>query len=202
MSYYFSNSPGEKVGPVTREELVRLAESGVVVETSFVRSFCRNRPAGNLSFLKPVFDKKRETPNEGRLTWKGAPSAPTDDGAAPRALPFDYARDVYFAPFWNRSRRLRRMLKITFWLLLVLLLLAAALFAASFWFLAGKTTLLGMFGNVLFGLAAFIVIFPIAFSLILCRVGIVSTYAGEAKVRAAEDLRKLRMLGERKAKGE
>ena len=200
MAFCFSNSPGEKIGPVTREELVRLAEEGSITETTRVLTCWRNRSARTLSFLKPAFEKRAEQAAERKLTWQAAP--PKETGNMPAALPCGYGGDIYFSPFWRRSRRLRRTLKIVFWGLLILLVLAAALFAGSFTFLAGKTTLLGVFGNVFFGLAAFFVIFPLFFSLILCRVGIASTYAHEAQVRAAEDLRKLRMLNESKRKGE
>ena len=203
MSYYFSNSPGEKIGPVSRDELFGLAKSGVVSETTRVMSVWRRTPARKLSFLKPAFEREEETTGEESLAWRNTLSVSEDaGGAAPGSLPYGYAGDVYFAPFWKRSRRLRRTLKLTFWALLILLILAVVFFAGSFTFLAGKTTLLGVFGNAFFGLAAFVVIFPLAFSLILCRVGIVSTYADEAKVRAAEDLRKIRMLNESKRNGE
>ncbi|MBO7725342.1 MAG: DUF4339 domain-containing protein [Thermoguttaceae bacterium] len=203
MSYYFSNSPGEKIGPVSRNELLDLVKSGIVTETTLVSSAWRRRAAGRLSFLKSAFEKGKSEAPEDELSWRSTLSVSEDAGTAARgAFPYDYARDIYFAPFWKRSRRLRRTLKLAFWFLLSLLVLAVVLFAGSFTFLAEKTTLLGIFGNVFFGLTAFIVIFPLAFSLILCRVGIVSTYAGEAKVRAAEDLRKIRLLAETKAKGE
>ena len=202
MAFYFSNSPGEKIGPVTREELVRLAEEGNVTGTTRVLTYWRNRSARTLSFLKPAFERGKDGTSEDELTWRNTLSVSEDaGGAAPGTFPYGYAGDVYFVPFWRRSRRLRRTLKITFWLLLILLILAVGLFAGSFAFLAGKTTLLGIFGNVFFGLAAFFVIFPLLFSLILCRVGIASTYVHEAQVRAAEDLRKLRMLNESKSKG-
>ncbi len=202
MAFYFSNSPGEKIGPVTREELVRLAEEGNVTGTTRVLTYWRNRSARTLSFLKPAFERGKDGTSEDELTWRNTLSVSEDaGGAAPGTFPYGYAGDVYFVPFWRRSRRLRRTLKITFWLLLILLILAVGLFAGSFAFLAGKTTLLGIFGNVFFGLAAFFVIFPLFFSLILCRVGIASTYVHEAQVRAAEDLRKLRMLNESKSKG-
>ena len=202
MAFYFSNSPGEKIGPVTREELVRLAEEGNVTGTTRVLTYWRNRSARTLSFLKPAFERGKDGTSEDELTWRNTLSVSEGaGGAAPGTFPYGYAGDVYFVPFWRRSRRLRRTLKITFWLLLILLILAVGLFAGSFAFLAGKTTLLGIFGNVFFGLAAFFVIFPLLFSLILCRVGIASTYAHEAQVRAAEDLRKLRMLNESKSKG-
>ncbi|MBQ6158506.1 MAG: hypothetical protein IJJ20_05780 [Thermoguttaceae bacterium] len=202
MAFYFSNSPGEKIGPVTREELVRLAEEGNVAGTTRVLTYWRNRSARTLSFLKPAFERGKDGTSEDELTWRNTLSVSEDaGGAAPGTFPYGYAGDVYFVPFWRRSRRLRRTLKITFWLLLILLILAVGLFAGSFAFLAGKTTLLGIFGNVFFGLAAFFVIFPLLFSLILCRVGIASTYVHEAQVRAAEDLRKLRMLNESKSKG-
>ena len=202
MAVYFSNSPGEKIGPVTREELVRLAEEGNVAGTTRVLTYWRNRSARTLSFLKPAFERGKDGTSEDELTWRNTLSVSEDaGGAAPGTFPYGYAGDVYFVPFWRRSRRLRRTLKITFWLLLILLILAVGLFAGSFAFLAGKTTLLGIFGNVFFGLAAFFVIFPLLFSLILCRVGIASTYVHEAQVRAAEDLRKLRMLNESKSKG-
>ena len=201
MAFYFSNSPGEKIGPVTREELVRLAEEGNVTGTTRVLTYWRNRSARTLSFLKPAFERGKDGTSEDELTWRNTLSVSEDaGGAAPGTFPYGYAGDVYFVPFWRRSRRLRRTLKITFWLLLILLILAVVLFAGSFTFLAGKTTLLGIFGNVFFGLAAFFVIFPLFFSLILCRVGIASTYVHEAQVRAAEDLRKLRMLNESKSK--
>lgn len=201
MAFYFSNSPGEKIGPVTREELVRLAEEGNVTGTTRVLTYWRNRSARTLSFLKPAFERGKDGTSEDELTWRNTLSVSEDaGGAAPGTFPYGYAGDVYFVPFWRRSRRLRRTLKITFWLLLILLILAVGLFAGSFAFLAGKTTLLGIFGNVFFGLAAFFVIFPLFFSLILCRVGIASTYVHEAQVRAAEDLRKLRMLNESKSK--
>lgn len=203
MSYYFSNSPGEKIGPVSRDELFGLAKSGVVSETTSVVSFWRHFPARKLSFLKPAFEREKDGTAKDDMTWRNTLSVSEESGgAAPGALPYGYAGDVYFAPFWKRCRRLRRTLKLVFWALLILLVLAVVLFAGSFTFLAGKTTLLGVFGNVFFGLAAFAVIFPLAFSLILCRVGIVSTYADEAKVRAAEDLRKIRMLNESKLRGE
>ena len=202
MAFYFSNSPGEKIGPVTREELVRLAEEGNVAGTTRVLTYWRNRSARTLSFLKPAFERGKDGTSEDELTWRNTLSVSEDaGGAAPGTFPYGYAGDVYFVPFWRRSRRLRRTLKITFWLLLILLILAVGLFAGSLAFLAGKTTLLGIFGNVFFGLAAFFVIFPLLFSLILCRVGIASTYVHEAQVRAAEDLRKLRMLNESKSKG-
>ena len=202
MAFYFSNSPGEKIGPVTREELVRLAEEGNVTGTTRVLTYWRNRSARTLSFLKPAFERGKDGTSEDELTWRNTLSVSEGaGGAAPGTFPYGYAGDVYFVPFWRRSRRLRRTLKITFWLLLILLILAVGLFAGSFAFLAGKTTLLGIFGNVFFGLAAFFVIFPLFFSLILCRVGIASTYVHEAQVRAAEDLRKLRMLNESKSKG-
>ena len=202
MSYYFSNSSGEKIGPVSRDELFGLAKSGVVSEATLVMSVWRRLPAQKLSFLKPAFERGKDGTAEDDLTWRNTLSVSEDaGGAAPGTFPYGYAGDVYFVPFWKRNRRLRRTLKITFWLLLILLILAVGLFAGSFAFLAGKTTLLGVFGNVFFGLAAFFVIFPLLFSLILCRVGIASTYAHEAQVRAAEDLRKLRMLNESKSKG-
>ena len=194
MAYYYSNSPGEKIGPVTREQLVCLAEEGSLAETARILTRWRNRPARTLSFLKPAFEKKAEPEAAKSLAWRTVLSKDATD--RPAALPGGYAADVYFSPFWKRSRRLRRTLKIAFWGLLILLILAVVLFAGSFTFLAGKTTLLGVFGNIFFGLAAFFVIFPLVFSLILCRVGIASTYAHEAQVRAAEDLRKLRMLNE------
>ena len=202
MAFYFSNSPGEKIGPVTREELVRLAEEGNVAGTTRVLTYWRNRSARTLSFLKPAFERGKDGTSEDELTWRNTLSVSEDaGGAAPGTFPYGYAGDVSFVPFWRRSRRLLRTLNITFWLLLILLILAVGLFAGSFAFLAGKTTLLGIFGNVFFGLAAFFVIFPLLFSLILCRVGIASTYVHEAQVRAAEDLRKLRMLNESKSTG-
>ncbi len=188
MKYYYSNSPGEKIGPAAGEELVRLAETGALAETARVKSLWRNHPAGEVGFLKEAF-KKRGDGNG--LTWQNGP-----ENAGGEAFPPGYANDVYFSPFWKRSRRNRRMLKAAFWLLLVMLAGGAALFAGSFSFLAAKTTLLGIFGNILFGLTAFFVLFPVAFSLILCRLGIAATYAEEAQVRAAEDLRKIRLLNE------
>ena len=168
----------EGMSPVALAEefvaLVRLAEEGNVAGTTRVLTYWRNRSARTLSFLKPAFERGKDGTSEDELTWRNTLSVSEDaGGAAPGTFPYGYAGDVYFVPFWRRSRRLRRTLKITFWLLLILLI----------------------------GLAAFFVIFPLLFSLILCRVGIASTYVHEAQVRAAEDLRKLRMLNESKSKG-
>ena len=57
MSYYFSNSPGEKIGPVSRNELLDLVKSGIVTETTLVSSAWRRRAAGRLSFLKSALSE-------------------------------------------------------------------------------------------------------------------------------------------------
>ena len=206
MKYYFSNTPGEKVGPVTKPELVRLAQEGAVGETTRVRSFWRSKPAKRVSFLKSVFLNKRANEFKGMPIWKkvsaAAPSDAADSGsdAGPGTFDVLYRNECYFSPFWNRSRRYRRSLKITFWLLLLLFAGACAGFVWLFTTLLSKTTLLGVFGNVVFGFAAFFVLFPLAFSVVLCRHAIAKTYADEAAVRAAEDLRRMRILAEEEFK--
>ena len=198
MKYYFSNTPAEKVGPVTKPELVRFVQEGAVRETTRVRSFWGSKPAKRVSFLRPVFQSQGE---KGALTWdkEGAAAQPgSDTGSASFAAL--YRNECYFSPFWNRSRRYRRSLKITFWLLLFLFAGACAGFVWLFTTLLSKTTLLGVFGNVVFGFAAFFVLFPLAFSVVLCRHAIAKTYADEAAVRAAEDLRRMRLLAEEEFK--
>ena len=197
MKYYFSNTPAEKVGPVTKPELVRFAQEGAVRESTRVRSFWGSKPAKRVSFLRPVFRNGESNGGKGALVWDKEGVAAPSGSAAFDAL---YRNECYFSPFWNRSRRLRRSLKITFWLLLFLFAGACAGFVWLFTTLLSKTTLLGVFGNVVFGFAAFFVLFPLAFSVVLCRHAIAKTYADEAAVRAAEDLRRMRILAEEEFK--
>ncbi|MBQ3388499.1 MAG: hypothetical protein IJG60_04735 [Thermoguttaceae bacterium] len=200
MKYYFSNTPAEKVGPVTKPELVRFVQEGAVRETTRIKSFWGSKPAKRVSFLRPVFQNMGANEAKGALTWvkeSAADAGPADGSGSFAAL---YRNECYFSPFWNRSRRFRRSLKITFWLLLFLFAGACAGFVWLFTTLLSKTTLLGVFGNVVFGFAAFFVLFPLAFSVVLCRHAIAKTYADEAAVRAAEDLRRMRILAEEEFK--
>ena len=196
MKYYFSNTPAEKVGPVTKPELVRFVQEGAVRETTRVTSFWCSKPAKRVSFLRPVFQNMAAGKAKGALTPVREEGADAGSGSF-AAL---YENECYFSPFWNRIRRFRRSLKITFWLLLFLFAGTCAGFVWLFVTLLSKTTLLGVLGNVVFGFAAFFVLFPLAFSLVLCRHAIAKTYADEAAVRAAEDLRRMRILAEEEFK--
>lgn len=75
MEIYYFGTNGEKVGPVTKEGLSKLIESGVVVESTKLQVNGKQYIAGQIQSLSPLFEKRR---------LKGQQGTEQSESAAPR----------------------------------------------------------------------------------------------------------------------
>ena len=82
MDIFYFNTQGEKIGPITREGLVRLAEAGVVSQTTIFEINGQKVKGKHIKNLRPIFEKRKAEGAEPPLPEEPKKEIPSVPSAA------------------------------------------------------------------------------------------------------------------------
>lgn len=223
MEIYYFGTNGEKIGPVTKEGLSKLIESGVVVESTKLQVNGKQYIAGQIPTIAQLINRRNAFPNDplsppmpgDRLTSNNHDQSPKTNsfarkighiygaaskhGFAPKLQPTIDSGDPIFNSFWKSYGIFKTIINFIFFLATLILIIGSVVFLIGSIVLFFKEDFdMNFLGR---GLLV-IVLTAVAFLLLYVtyRLILMPYYWMGSMVRSAEDTRVMKKLLEEKLK--